>query len=64
MYASRHTELKERIIMAAATIKVVMDYFGRKPGQTLKDWTEEWKALSEESREQIKEGIGNGTLSY
>jgi len=50
--------------MAAATIKVVMDYFGRKPGQTLKDWTEEWKALSEESREQIKEGIGNGTLSY
>jgi hypothetical protein len=50
--------------MAAATIKVVMDFFGRKQGQTLKDWTEEWKALPDEAKEQIKEGIGNGTLTY
>jgi len=50
--------------MAAATIKAVADYFGRKTGQTLKDWTEEWKALSDEAKEQIKEGIGNGTLTY
>jgi hypothetical protein len=55
---------KERIIMAAATIKAVADFFGRKPGQTLKDWSEEWKLLSETDKEQIKEGIGNGTLTY
>lgn len=46
-----------------ATLKQVTDYF-RKEGQTLKGFTEEWKALSEEDKEQLKEGIGNGTLTY
>lgn len=50
--------------MAAATIKAVADFFGRKPGQTLKDWSEEWKQLSETDKEQIKNGIGDGTLTY
>lgn len=50
--------------MAAATIKAVADFFGRKQGQTLKDWTEEWKQLTEEDKEQIKNGIGDGTFNY
>lgn len=49
--------------MAAATIKQVTDYF-RREGQTLKEWTAEWNQLSEEEKAQLKEGIGNGTLTY
>lgn len=47
-----------------ATIKQVADYFGRKPGQTLKDWGEEWKQLSDEEKTQLREGIGDGSLTY
>jgi hypothetical protein len=50
--------------MAAATIKDVADFFGKLPGQTLKGFSDEWKALSDEDKSQIKEGIGNGTLNY
>ena len=50
--------------MAAATIKQVTDFFGRLPGQTLKDWTAEWSALDETEKAQIRDGIGNGTLTY
>lgn len=48
---------------AQATLKQVADYF-RLPGQTLKAFTEEWKALDDESKEQIKSGLGNGTFNY
>lgn len=48
---------------AQATLKQVTDYF-RLPGQTLKGFTEEWKALSEKDKEDLKNGIGNGTLTY
>jgi len=49
--------------MAVATLKQVADYF-RGPGETLKAFSEEWKALSDTDKEQLKEGIGNGTFSY
>lgn len=48
---------------AQATLKQVADYF-RLPGQTLKAFTEEWKALDEASKEQLKNGLGNGTMTY
>lgn len=64
MYASRAYHRERMHSMAAATIKAALDYFGRKSGQTLKDITEEWKKLTEQDKEQLKEGIGNGTLTY
>lgn len=48
---------------AQATLKQVADYF-RLPGETLKAFTEEWKRLSDTEKEQLKGGLGNGTLSY
>jgi hypothetical protein len=48
---------------ADATLKQVTEYF-RQPGETLKGFTEEWKALSEKDKAEIKRGIGNGTLTY
>jgi hypothetical protein len=50
--------------MAVATMKTVKDYFGMKPGQTLKDFTAEWSALTDADKAQIKEGLGNGSLTY
>lgn len=58
------TETTNTVKTAQATLKQVADYFGRLPGQTLKAWTEEWKQLSDEDKEQIKDGIGDGTLTY
>jgi hypothetical protein len=46
-----------------ATLKAVTEFF-RREGETLKGFTEEWKQLTDEDKEQIKEGIGNGTLTY
>lgn len=51
------------IIMAAATIKQIADYF-RMEGQTLTDFSKEWKALPEEDKNQLREGLGNGSLTY
>lgn len=48
---------------AQATLKQVADYL-RLPGQALKAFTEEWKALDDESKEQIKSGLGNGSMTY
>lgn len=33
-------------------------------GGPLSQFTKEWKQLSDEDRTQIREGIGNGTLTY
>jgi len=46
-----------------ATLKQVADYF-RKSGETLKGFTEEWKALSDADKDEIRLGLGNGTLTY
>lgn len=50
--------------MAVATMKTVKDFFGMLPGQTLKDFTAEWSALSDEDKTQIKDGLGNESLTY
>jgi len=46
-----------------ATLKRVTEYF-RRDGETLKGFTEEWKQLTEEDKQQIKQGLGDGTLTY
>ncbi len=50
--------------MAVATMKTVKDFFGMLPGQTLKDFTAEWQALTDTDKDQIKSGLGDGTLTY
>lgn len=49
--------------MAAASLKETADYL-RFPGETLSQFSTEWKRLSEAERAEIREGIGNGTLTY
>lgn len=49
--------------MADATLKDVMDYF-KVEGDTLKSLRDEWVALSDEDKRQIRAGIGNGSYTY
>jgi hypothetical protein len=44
-----------------ATIRELMDFFGFK---TTSEFTPEWKNLTEKDKEQLKEGIGDGTFNY
>lgn len=46
-----------------ATLKQISEYF-RLPGQTLKEFTADWQKLSDEEKDQLKLGLGNGTLTY
>lgn len=49
--------------MANASIKVITDFF-KKQGVTLKDWQTEWKDLPEEDKEDLRMGLGDGSLTY
>ncbi len=46
--------------MADANLKEIMAYFGMTGSQM----TKEWKLLSDEDKKEIKEGLGNGSLTY
>lgn len=46
--------------MAAATIKQIKDYFGLESAEMSKAWRE----LSDKDKADLKNGIGNGTLTY
>ena len=50
--------------MAEITIKAIKEFFGMRPGDTLKSFTEEWKSLSDEDKAQIKQGLSDGTFTY
>jgi hypothetical protein len=47
--------------MAAATIKQVMAFFGE---SVVAKFTREWKDMTDADKNQIKGGIGDGTLTY
>jgi hypothetical protein len=47
----------------ATSIKDVMDFFGKGEGG-LKGFSDEWKLLTPEDKDQIKEGLENGSLTY
>lgn len=49
--------------MADATLKQVADYF-RKDGEPLSKFGDEWKQLSDADKADLKQGIGDGTLTY
>ncbi|NEB04524.1 hypothetical protein [Streptomyces sp. SID13726] len=43
-----------------ASLKEVREFFGI----DLKDFRAEWTVLDEESKREIREGIGNGSFTY
>lgn len=51
-----------------ATLNQIVNFFGRDPDtggfRSLSDFRTEWLKLSEQDREQIATGIGNGSLTY
>lgn len=47
--------------MAEATIKQVKEFFDY---ANLTQFRNDWQALDEEARTQIKAGIGDGSLTY
>jgi hypothetical protein len=47
--------------MADATIKQIKDFFEE---SNVGKFAKEYKELSDESKQQLKEGIGNGTFTY
>lgn len=47
--------------MAGITLKDIKEYFGY---QSLSDFSADWKGVDAASREQIKTGIENGSLTY
>ena len=46
------------------SVKTLMEYFGRRPGENIKAFAEELKGLSDEEKIQLTQGIENGTLTY
>lgn len=50
--------------MAAASIKAIKEFFGLRPGDTLKSFTAEWAGLSDTDKVQIRNGIGDGSFAY
>lgn len=46
--------------MAKANIAEVMKALDMKPGEFRKEWAE----LADQDKDQIKEGVGNGTMDY
>lgn len=47
--------------MADATLAQVREFFGY---PNLSAFSADWKALPNDDREQIKQGLGDGSLSY
>lgn len=46
--------------MAEGDVKMIRDYFEMTSAEMIR----EWKALSEEAKAQIREGIKNGSFTY
>jgi len=46
------------------TTKVLKEFFGMRPGTKLADFAAELKELSDVEKEQLAEGISNGSLNY
>lgn len=51
--------------MPDATLKQIGDYFRQgDKSYTLKGFADDWKLLSDKDKEDLKKGIGDGTLTY
>ncbi len=48
-----------------ASVKAIKEFFGYRPGkETLSDFAQELKELSDEEKLQLSDGIENGSLTY
>ena len=51
--------------MADKNVSAVYKFFGKGgPVPTMQGFVEEWKALSDDDKQQLTDGIANGTLTY
>ena len=53
--------------MVDATLPEIMNYFGYRDADgklQVAKFRREWAELSDESKQQIRQGIGNGSLTY
>lgn len=48
----------------ASPVKVLKDFFGVKPGDSLKDFAAELKELTDEDKAQLVAGIEDETFDY
>ena len=48
--------------MSEATLKDVREFFGMTVGQFRDEWTKQ--RLTDQDKQEIREGIGNGTMTY
>lgn len=46
-----------------ASIKDVADAV-KAPGETLSDFSKEWRKLTPEDKEDLKKGVADGTMTY
>ena len=49
---------------APSGIGLAMKFFGKKNGQTLSEFRDEWNTLSEQSKAQLTTGLTDETLTY
>lgn len=45
-------------------ISMAMTFFGKAPGQGIKDFKDEWDKVPEEGKAQLTAGMADGTLTY
>lgn len=45
-------------------LKLIKEFFGLKDGQKMTEFANEYKTLTDEDKEQLADGIEDGTLSY
>ena len=49
---------------APSGIGLAMKFFGKRDGQTLSEFRDEWNQLSNPAKDQLTEGLASGTLTY
>lgn len=49
---------------ADSRVAKALKYFGKKDGQSLSDFAIEWKQLTDADKDQLVQGINDGTLTY
>lgn len=48
----------------ASGVGLAMKYFGKKDGQTLSQFRDEWNSITDENKAQLVSGLSDGSLSY
>lgn len=57
---TRSSKRKGELKMAEATLKEIREFFG----MDVKTFRQEWTALSDKDKKEIREGMSNGSMTY